>query len=758
MPDGPLAANRAKATEAEQRFDLHETLSFGWRQWKFVLAISAVVVLIGTVFLLQETPLYTATCQVLLDRQHETPPGGEAIAADTTLDIAMLEGQMAIIRSTLFLRRVVEKEHLAEPEVTKSDSARSKATAPSYFDSAVSFIHSLVDGSEASDTELSTEPPLSTFGSDSIPANELQAIQTLKSSLKVSRVAQQGYVLGISVTSPDPVRAARLANAVADAYLVDKLDTRFEAAKRASAWLSDRLDKLRQQVQESEEAVANFRAAHGLVQSGGVTLNQQQLSDLNAKLIDARADLALKKTRVDLLNAIEAKGGSLQNVPDIANSGALPVLRQQLSNLSAQEADLLARYGADYPLVVNIRAQMRDVERSIAAETQRLAASLKNEYELAQARVTSLENSLKAATGQTNLDDATAIRLRELERTAAVNKTLFEDFLKQAKITQEQSTFEPQDVRVITPALPPGVPSYPRKTTYMVVNLLIGLLLGIGAAFAKEMLDTGFTAPKQVEDMLGLPVLTSITRMAKRDLTIDGAGVAVYDLPTVKPLSRFSEAIRTLRSGVHMSDIDHPPKVIQVTSSVPGEGKTTIALSFASSAAAAKLKVLLIDADLRHPTATRNLGLQQERGLVDLLLGEAAMADVVRFHPRAGYWTLAAGSKTQSPTDLFGSERMKAIVAGFKEAYDLVIIDTPPTGPVIDPVVVSRLSDKIILVVQWGTTARELVRDSVNQLHGHRKVAGVAFNQVNERQARKYGRHAYAYYYGSRNYSRYYST
>lgn len=754
MPDGPITAKRSNAGEAEQRFDLVETLSFVWRQWKFVLGITAVAVLVGTILLLNETPLYTATCQVLLDRQREKPPGGDAIITDGTLDVAMLEGQMAVLRSTVFLRRVVEKEHLAVPATTAANAPRHET---SYVDSVLSFFHSLADGSDAAKAERA-EPPASNFGPDAISDNEMRAIQALKDELKVSRVAQQGYVLGISVTTPDPVRSARLANAIADAYLVDKLDTRYEAAKRASAWLSDRLTKLREQVQDSEEAVANFRAEHGLVQSGGVTLNQQQLSDLNAKLIDAKADLAQKKSRVDLLNAIEAKGGSLQNVPDIANYGALPALRQKLSNLSAQEADLLARYSASHPLVVNIRAQMRDVERSIAAETQRLAASLRNEYALAQARVGSLENSLRAATGQTNLDDATAIRLHELERTAAVNKTLFEDFLKQAKITQEQSTFSSQDVRVITPASRPDAPSYPNKTRYFILNVLLGLILGVGGALAKEMLNTGFTTPKQVEDMLGLPVLTSVTRLGKRDLAGERGTLAVYDYPTAKPLSRYSEAIRSLRSGIHMSDVDHPPKVIQITSAVPGEGKTTVALSLAASAAAAKLKVLIIDADLRHPAVTNNLGLQKEPGLVDLLLGEVAIEDVVRLHPKAGYWMLPAGNKTQSPTDLLGSERMKALMASFKESYDVVVVDTPPVGPVIDPAIVSRLSDKVVLVVKWAATARELVRDCIKQLSGPRKLAGIAFNQVNERQARKYGRNAYNYYYGSRYYHRYYGA
>jgi uncharacterized protein involved in exopolysaccharide biosynthesis len=184
-------------------------------------------------------------------------------------------------------------------------------------------------------------------------------------------------------------------------------------------------------------------------------------------------------------------------MPDLSNGGALPTLRQQISTLSQQEADLLARYGPSHPLVVNVKAQQRDVERAIGAEAQRLAAGIKNDYELALSRVASFDRSLREATGQSSIDDTTAIRLRELDRTAAVNKSLFEDFLQRAKITQEQSTFEAREARIITPAQPPGAPSYPRKRQFLAINLLIGLLLGVGGAVAKELLNAGFTTPKR---------------------------------------------------------------------------------------------------------------------------------------------------------------------------------------------------------------------------------------------------------------------
>jgi succinoglycan biosynthesis transport protein ExoP len=748
MLDQPPPFSARETGEAEPVFDLRQILSFVWRHWKFAAAITVLVLVVGITILIRQTPLYTATTQVLLERQREKAPGVEAILATTDPDVAMVEGEIAILKSSVFLRRVVQREHLAEHHTVSDSTASSGDDVPIF-----SFFRSLVPS-------LFAEPPQpapEVGGSDRIRAEEVAATEELKGSLAVSRAVQYGFVLGISVTSPDPAQAAGLSNAIAETYLVDKLDTRFEAAKKASAWLNDRIVELRKQLHESEEAVSQFRTAHGLFQSGNITLNQQQLSELNAKLVEARADAAQKKARLDLLNSLQTKGSGVANMPDLGTGSSLPNLRQQATTLSQQEADLLARYGEAHPLVVNVRAQQHDLERSIAAETQRVAAAIRNDSELAQSRVASLEKSLREATGQSSIDDATAIRLRELERTAAVNKTLFEDFLQRAKVTEEQATFQPTEARIITPALPPVMPSHPRKVMFLSVNLLLGLMLGVGCAVAKEMLNSGFTMTKQVEDILGLPVLASVNRMTDRDLLVDGTAVPIYEYPGLKPLSRFSEAIRALRSGVHMTDVDHPPKIVQFSSAVPREGKTTIALSVCRSAALSKLRVLLIDADMRHPNASRMYNLEKAPGLVDLLLGDVDEEDAVHFQENAGYWILPGGSKTQTPTDLLNSDRMKSLMSGFKEKYDLVVIDTSPVGPVVDAVVVSHLADKVVLVVRWGATARELVKECVQQLSGHKRIAGVALNVVNDRQAQKYGKYAYSYYYRAHHYSGYYA-
>jgi len=445
----------------------------------------------------------------------------------------------------------------------------------------------------------------------------------------------------------------------------------------------------------------------------------------------------------------------LDSLPDsmLGAGSVMMALRGKLADASQREADLLARYNRSYPAVVNVEAEKRDIERSIAAEAQRVAETARSDYALAKARLDAIQQAMDEATGQGELNNDVSVKLRELERTAAVNKTLFEEFLQKAKITDEEATFRARDVRVIMPAQTGGQ-TFPNTTRVLLTALLAGLGLGIGGAYAMEMLRTGFTSPRQVEEALGIPVLASVRRLKKSELNKDGKTIPVPLYQIHQPLSPFSESMRTLRSSIHMSDVDHPPRVVHVTSALPSEGKTTIAMSLAISAAFAGLKVVLVDADLRHPAASRFFRLEQESGLVDLLTGAGTADDVLRFHKDLKLSIVPAGSKSLNPPDVLGSERMKALIAQLKEKFDYVVVDTPPVGPVVDAVIVANLADKTILVVKWASTPRELVETALKQVSAQRRVAGLVFNFVNQDQAKKYGGE---YYYG-KSYEKYYSA
>lgn len=722
--------------EEQHGFDLRETISFAWRHWTFIGSVVGVSLLVATVYVLKQTPLYTASAQVLLEPPKNTPPGSVAAPYEDTVDPtdAMIDNQLAIIKSTVFLRRVVQKEDLiSDPEFGS---------------------HLPQQPQELTNATADAKPAVL---QQDVAAQELASTASLARALEVRRTGE-GDILSISITSVDPQRAAKLSNAVANAFIVEKLDARFDAAKRASAWLSDRLADLRKQLRDSEEAVAKFRADHGLVQSGtNVTLSQQQIQDLNAKLVAAKTALAEKKARDDLMHSILQKGGNIQSMPELPVSPNLQTLLTQQATISQKVADLETRYSDRHPLVINARAELRDVQHAINVEMQRMAANVDNDYQLAKAQEAAVENEFRQATGQSDTDDRTAIALSELERTTAVNKTLFEDFLQKSKIAEDQTTFQVQDARVITPAAVPTFASFPKKSQTMIVALVIGLLLGVGGAVAKEQLNAGFTTPRQAEDMLRLPVLSSITNVVTRDITNkSGKIIEIPRHPMEMPLSRFSESIRALRSGIKMTDVDDPPRLIQVTSSVPNEGKTTIALSLAFSAATSGLKVLFIDADLRHSSGTKFFGMLKELGLVDMLLSNDPIK-FIKYNKEAKIWILPAGSKTKNPADMLSSDRMHHFMQGAKETFDLVVIDTPPVGPVVDSVVFSQLVDKVVFVIRWASTARELVEQSISKFSEPKKVAGVVFNRVDENLAQKYGKHAYQYYYGNRDYQKYYS-
>jgi capsular exopolysaccharide synthesis family protein len=704
----------------ERAFDPRQYLNFVWRNWMFIISVTTLVFFIGVIYVMRASPLYTASTQVLLE-QHEKAPGLNSVNDGRFDDsYSYMENQLAILQSDSLLRRVVIKQGLAPPSAKESQA-----------------------GAQNKDDPAVEE------------GNIINLINRLRGALGISR-SGQAQVLNISITWDDPVRAAQLANAVADAYVVDQLDARLESAKRASGWLSDRIVELRQQLSVSEEAVAKFRKEHGLTRSGPtVALNDQQLTDLNGKLIAARTDAAEKKARVDFIADLAAGKKTLNSLPDSlqATTSVMGALRQKLADASQREADLLARYNRSYPAVVNLEAEKRDIERSIAAETQRMEESVKSDYVLAKARLDAIQQAMDEATGQGALNNDDTVKLRELERTAAVNKTLFEEFLQKAKIADEESTFRARDVRVIMPAQTGGQ-SYPNIRKALLNALLAGLALGLGGAFAMEMLRAGFTSPREIEQTLGIPVLASVRRMKKSELVKGGKNIPVPFYQVHHPLSPFSESLRTLRSSIHMSDVDQPPRVIHVTSALPGEGKTTIAVSLAISAAVAGMKVVLVDADLRHPAASHFFKLEHENGLVDLLTGTDTADKVMRFYKDLKLTIIPAGSKSLNPSDALGSERMKALVSQLRETFDYVVLDTPPVGPVVDAVILANLADKTIFVVEWASTPRELIETSIQKASTHKRVAGVVLNFVNQDRAKKYGGE---YYYG-KDYEKYYSA
>ena len=728
--DGPSAAASARSA-----IDLRQLLGLVLHRWKLIAATTLAVMLLASVGMMALTPRYTATVQILLEPRKQSVFGSDSILPELTLETGNVDSQVSVIRSINLLGRVVEKHNLtSDPEFGRKSSPGLLAV-----------IKGMIFTPEA-------EPSTGKRDAEELPPTTLATIERLQDALRVSRVAAT-YVISISVTSEDAGKASRLANAIADAYVVDRLDARYDAAKRASTWLSERMESLRAQVRQSEEAVAKFRQEHNLATSsdGKVAVTEQQLTELNAKLVAARSEAAEKRAKYEQAQRLKDSRGNLQAIPDVVRSTVISDLRKLEAEAARRMADLAARYSDAHPTVVNARAELRDVERSIAAEVGRIIGNVKNDYDVALAREESLRSSLNALTGSDVGDGSIGVKLRELERNNAANKALFENFLSRAKITHEQTAFEEREARIISPATRPQSASFPRKSLFLTLAGVLGMALGIGSALALHVLNSGFVFPKEIESTLGRPVLTSIPYLSDSARKVDGKVLEPANYLLKKPMSRYSEQVRAVRVGVQMADVDNPAKVVLVTSSVPKEGKSTLSIGLTFLAARAGQRALLIDSDLRHPSISTYFGLQSRPGLVDFLTGAITLEEAL---VTAGPITvLPRGAASQNPADLLASERMKQMVAHLRDTYDYIVIDSPPVAPVVDTKIIQQLADKIVYIVRWQTTPREMVRQCLEQLAPDRRLAGIAFNLVNESKAPRFGPHPY---YSASHYAGYY--
>src|SRR5690606_36890107 len=279
--------------------------------------------------------------------------------------------------------------------------------------------------------------------------------------------------------SESPAKAARIANAYAETYILDQLEAKFDATRQANEWLSRRLGELREQVRDSERAVEIFRTEQGLESLGaGVTVSEQQMSELNAQLILARTALAEARAKYERARQIRGSGRSIESMADVVQSGTISSLRQKQAELARELANLSSRYGSRHPEVVNAEAQRRDIESQIGAEISRILGSLENTVSVSETRVASLEESLRAIRGETGQSGQASVQLRELEREAAANRAVYESFLNRFKETSQQQDLQVPDSRVISMATAPSSPSHPRKGLALALAFMLSAALG----------------------------------------------------------------------------------------------------------------------------------------------------------------------------------------------------------------------------------------------------------------------------------------
>ncbi|MBC6982486.1 polysaccharide biosynthesis tyrosine autokinase [Caulobacter sp. 17J80-11] len=706
------------------------------RHMKVSLAIAAVVFVAVAVFTLQATPKYTATASVLLDPRKQKVTGIEDVLSGLPADSSTVDTEVEVLKSRALAERVVTVLKLdQDPDF---NPALKKP--------------GLIAGLMGRGGPATT----ATLSDLEIQKRREKIVDNVLSNLKVSR-AGLTYMIKVSYENKDPQKATAIANAFADRYLLEQLEAKFEATRTANEWLNGRLAELRVQVQTAEAAVEQFKAANGLLSTGSTTLTEQEISNLNQQLAAARVQQVESEARLQTARAQLARGSTGEDVGEALGSRVVQELRSQRAAVSGRVADLEGRYGGRHPEILKAQRELADIDGQIRAEISRIISNLEAQAEVQRQRTASLAGSLANSRGTLAGNNRASVRLRELERNAESVRSLYESFLGRFKETSAQEGIEQSDARVVSRARIPTEPSSPNLPLNLALGLVLALGAGVGATVLREMLDTGLATADDVEQQLGLPYLAGVPILASTlDRALADEAGAPVDHVVDKPLSSFAEAFRNLKTSLQFAKLGEPLKVIALTSSLPDEGKTTTTLCLARTLAMSGAKVVVVDCDLRRRAVNDELGLDPEKGLIELLAGKAKLADVLVDDTRSSAKVLPLAKHAYTPKDVFGSVAMTRLLAELKASYDYVLLDTAPVLAVAETRALAPKADAVALLVRWRKTPRKATESALRMLqNGQTFVAGAVLTQIDQREQSSYGYGDPSYYH--RSYAKYYA-
>ena len=740
----------SRAEHGKQSFTLAQLVDFLRRQWPAIAIALALCLGLGAAYLVLTPPRYTAKTLLMLDARRAQLFQQQSVVGEMNFDDVAVASQVEILKSVNVALAVARDQKLTEdPEFT----GQVRGFVGSILGSLVRLVSGNTLGTLDSNDEILR-----------------RVVTKLRRDLAVQRVGRT-YVLEISDTSADKNKAARVANAIADAYILDQLDSKFKATRRASTWLQERINELRDEATNSDRAVQDFRAQNQLVETNGRTVTDQQLGEINTQLVAARAATAEARARLNRISEVNGEGGVSATVADALRNDVINRLRQQWVEASKREAEFSAKYGPDHLAVVNLRKEMAQIQRLTVEELRRIAETYRSEYEIAHNREQALEASLVTVMGKVAANKQSQVALRVLESSAQSYRTLYDSFLTRFVEATQQQSFPNTEARIITPASA-GEKSEPRTASVLAFSVLAGLTLGIGAALVREQLDRAFRLPVQVENALGLECLGVLPAVDSAAATHKIAGILERMPPSrderpilrnlgigryviAEPFSRFAETLRGVKVSADTSTPSGHIKVIATVSAVPAEGKSTVALNMAELIAQTGSRSLLIDCDLRNPTLTRLISPDAKQGLIEVLKGQAAMADVIWTDPLTGMHFVPAVLQTAiaHTSGLISSPAMEKLLAAAREEYDYIVVDLPPMVPVVDARAAAHLMDGFLLVIEWGKTSPEVVTEAVQSAEVIReRIVGAILNKANTNVLKRLEA------YKGANYHRYYTN
>jgi polysaccharide biosynthesis transport protein len=709
------------------------------RQWRLIALVTCLAIVVGAAYVAMSPFRYTAQADMIIDTKRVTWTQTEMASENRTVEDAQVESEMETTKSEKVALAVIRRLNLTEDPEFVGLGWGLRRRIFTFF--------KLTGGIER-------EP-----SKDEL---KRRALSTLKANLRVTRLGRS-YLQQISYTSFDRDKAARIANEFADAYIEDQLQAKFEATRRASAWLEQRIGELRQQASNAYREVQDFKSQNSIIIGvDGKLASEVELDQLGIALAKARADTSQAKAKLDRITRVLEQRSDKEslNIPDPVVTDALsnPVitkLRQQFLDDQNKESEWSARYGSEHLAARNLRAEMAALQRAIWDEISRIAESYKSELQIAKSQEEAIDKRMMEVFQKSGSTRQSQVRLRELETAATSYRGIYETFLSRFTQSVQQQSFPSTEARVVTLASPPSSPSSPKIGLTLALAAVCGLGLGLLSAFAREQMNRQVHTRAELEALLGtncLAVLPAfpVPKTIMRKARASQGSTAFRQIAEVAPFSATAEALRYIKVAIDL----HPTggNVIAIVSALPGEGKTTVSASFAAFVAKSGARTLLVDGDLRNPSMTKSLGYAGAPGLINMVADKSDFCDVVITDSKFKFDFLPSSTqiKPTNSSDILTSPAMKEMLKAAKSEYDYVIVDLPPILPVVDVKAAAHLFDAFVLVVEWGSTSTDEILKAVStSTIVSEKLLGTVLNKADEAVMRRfegYSDRRYGYY------------
>ncbi|WP_334062909.1 GumC family protein [Limimaricola cinnabarinus] len=674
---------------ADDEIDLLALLRTIWRG-KWLIGLSSALALAAGVYYATQVaePRFAASTALALQVKNPQVVDLESVMSGVSTDDTSMNTEVEVIRSRGLLEQLVsELDLLADPEFNT-------ALRPDDGFSVSGLLSPALGGGEA---------PV-------VPDDEVvlnATVDRVRDALGAS-VQRDTFILNIRATTNDPLKSARVANTLAQLYIDDQIAVKFKGTEEAVTWLSERVTALEDELREKEDQINTLRAESELVSPVALEGLNRQAKDVRDRLTDLRGQAARERAQLAELEAA-LESGEVAEAVRLANDATLRRLAQRVEAGEGRALELFEQ----------------------RAET--VLARGESSLDRLGTQIASLEGSLSRLQAETETQGADLAQLQQLEREAQATRTLYETFLARLKETTVQRGLQQADARVLSSATP-GEMVAPRKARIAALALILGAMIGTGLILLREAMRSGFRSPEELETQTGRAVLGQIPRMPIRK-----RGQLVPYLND-KPTSAAAEAIRNLRTSVLLSNLDVAPKVILVSSSVPGEGKTTQAIGLAHNLAGLGKKVLLVEGDIRRRTFKEYFKSETDLGLIGVLSEEVPLEQAI-LRPEGFPVDVLMGQKSSvNAADLFSSDTFEGFMARARKQYDYIVIDTPPVLVVPDARVIAAVADAIVYVAQWDSTPRSQVIEGLKLFASvGAPVTGLSLSQIDPKKMKRYG-------------------